>query len=127
MASKTETKAKAATVNPFAAPPGYKYEGTEINYAAKDEYTDKDIKFRVIDIQFEEGLGYEGQDRWAVVVRNGAHETEVLTFSCNEGRDASMNQAQTCLEEGVDMGLLHLVEVGPPNKKYHVINAVKVK
>ena len=127
MASKSNTKTQTETVNPFAAPPGYKYEGTEINYAAKDEYTDKDIKFRVLDVQFEEGDGYKGQDRWAVVIRNERGENEVLTFSCNEGRDLSMNQAQTCLEEGTDMGLLHLVEIGKEPNKFHVINAVKVK
>jgi len=127
MATKTNTKAQTESVNPFAAPPGYKYEGTEINYAAKDEYTDKDIKFRVLDVQFEEGDGYKGKDRWAVVIRNERGENEALTFGCNEGRDLSMNQAQTCLENGVDMGLLHLVEIGKEPNKFHVINAVKVK
>lgn len=127
MATKPNTKAQTESVNPFAAPPGYEYEDTEINYAVKDEYTDKDIKFRVLDVQFEAGDGYKGQDRWAVVIRNERGENEVLTFSCNEGRDISMNQAQTCLEQGTDMGLLHLVEIGKEPNKFHVINAVKVK
>ena len=125
MATKQNTKAQTESVNPFAAPPGYDYEGKEINYAAKDEYTDKDIKFRVLDVQFEEGDGYKGKDRWAVVIRNERGEDEVLTFSCNEERDISMNQAQTCLEQGVDMGLLHLVQLGKVPKQFHVINAVK--
>ena len=125
MATKQNTKAQTESVNPFAAPPGYDYEGKEINYAVKDEYTDKDIKFYVRDVQFEKGEGYEGKDRWAVVIRNERGEDEVLTFSCNEERDISMNQAQTCLEQGVDMGLLHLVQIGKVPKQFHVINAVK--
>lgn len=132
MAIKTNLKAETSTnltmpeiVNPFTAPPGYTYEDKEINYATKDEYTDKDIKFRILDIQFEAGAGYEGGDRWAVVVRNERGEDEALTFACNEGRDLSMSQAQTCIEQGVDMGLLHLVQIGKPPKEFHVINAVK--
>jgi hypothetical protein len=64
-------------------------------YADKDEYLSKALVFVIVTIEFEEGRGYEGADRWAVTVETGdGRGREIITLGANKRRNEQMRAAR---------------------------------
>ncbi len=85
-------KSKGVGANPISE---FSFSAGIAPYADKDEYLTKALTFDVVSIEFEEGRGYEGGDRWAVTVEpNDGRGREIVTLGANEKRDAQMRAAQ---------------------------------
>jgi len=93
---KTATKPagrKTANEAPFSF-------GSGRTYANNDEYASKGLLFEVQAIAFEPGRGYEGRDRWALIIKTEGREPEVMSLGSNPNRDEQLRAAQAHLEAG---------------------------
>ena len=71
-----------------------------IPYANKDELLEKDLAFALNAIELQPGKGFENKDRWALtIVPDDGRREELLTFGCNEKRDAQMKSAQAFIRK----------------------------
>jgi len=69
-------------------------------YADNDEYASENLTFDIHAIAREPGRGYDGKDRWAIDVKAGDREREILTLGCNPKRDKELAAAQVHLARG---------------------------
>lgn len=103
---RTQLKLKDSVPTPFT------FSGA-LPYADKSEYIDKDLVFRIVAIDYQKGMGFEGSDRWAVTVERGdLGGEELLTFGCNEKRNAQMQAAATHIKQHGPIANTHLKKVG---------------
>jgi hypothetical protein len=93
-------------------------------YADKTEYTEKNLLFKVASIEFEEGRGFDGADRWSVTVQpEDGRGSELLTFSCNDKRDQQMHAALQYINRN---GPIHGVRPKRFGKAYYLDNGATV-
>jgi hypothetical protein len=64
-------------------------------YADKDEFVAKKLIFTIGRVTFEEKAGFEGSDRWAVLVSAADDRPdEIITLQSNDKRDEQLYAAQ---------------------------------
>lgn len=73
-------------------------------YAENSEYASKGLRFDILEIKFDPGRGYEGQDRWLITVKAADREPEQISLGSNPGRDEQLRDAQTHLARGGTIG-----------------------
>jgi hypothetical protein len=63
-------------------------------YADKDEFLGKNLVFTIKGVEFQEGAGFEGADRWAVTVSpSDGRLDEIITLQSNDNRDDQLRAA----------------------------------
>jgi hypothetical protein len=68
-------------------------------YSDKTELVEKKLTFTILSIEYQQGRGFEGKDRWAVTVApDDGRGSEVVTLDCNEKRDAELRSAQSAIK-----------------------------
>ena len=94
---------------------------SELPYANKDEYIEKDLSFTLKAIEFQAGKGFEKQDRWALTVEpDDGRGEELLTFGSNEKRDAVLKSAQAFIKQ---QGPIHGVRLRKSGNAYYLHNS----
>ena len=96
--------------------------GSGLPFVDKAEYTEKDLSFDISAIQYEEGRGYDGQDRWAITVKVEGRDPEILTLGSNEKRDKQLRDALAYLQLGRAITNVRLRKSG---NTYYLVNAKK--
>ena len=82
-------------------------------YADKDEYVSKKLVFTINTIEFQEGRGFEGADRWAVTVSvDDGRPDEIITLQSNDERDAELQSAAAHIENHGPIDKTTLVKSG---------------
>jgi hypothetical protein len=68
---------------------------TAVPYADKDEYLSKNLVFTINKIDFQEGAGFEGTDRWTITVSpDDGRPDEIITLHANPKRDDQLKSAK---------------------------------
>jgi hypothetical protein len=87
------------------------------SYADKDEYVSKNLVFTIKTIEFQEGAGFEGTDRWAVTVApDDGRPDEIITLQANPKRDDQLKSAK---EHIAAHGPLRNVRLTKSGKAYY--------
>lgn len=74
--------------------------GSGPSFADNADYANSGRVFDVHAIGREPGRGFEGKDRWALMVKAADRDCEILTLGCNPKRDEELAKAQAHLERG---------------------------
>lgn len=74
--------------------------GSPRSYVDNAELASEKRTFDILEIDFEPGKGYEGQDRWLITVKSAGREPEYLSLGANPKRDGELREAQAHLETG---------------------------
>jgi hypothetical protein len=90
--------------------------GSGLVYAENAEYASKGLRFEILEIKFEPGRGFEGQDRWVIKVKAVDREPEQLSLGSNPGRDEQLREAQAHLARG---GIIENVQLRQSGKAYY--------
>ena len=90
--------------------------GSGLAYADNAEYASKGLRFEILEIKFEPGRGFEGQDRWVIKVKVADREPEQLSLGSNPGRDEQLREAQAHLARG---GIIENVQLRQSGKAYY--------
>lgn len=94
-------------------------------YADKDEFVAKGLVFSITVIEFQEGAGYEGADRWAITVSpEGGRPDEIITLQSNDNRDAELRAAAEHIAKRGPIANTKLVKSG---KAYYFRKAAETK
>lgn len=94
-------------------------------YADKDEYIAKNLTFTIKAIEYQKGTGFEGADRWSVIVcPNDGRPDEIITLQANEKRDAELQAAADHIEKHGPIGNTKLVKSG---KAYYFRKAAETE
>ena len=83
-----------------------------IQYADKDEFAEKALSFHIMEIDFQPGAGFDGQDRWAVRVHPEDRIEELITLPSNPKRDEQMRLAQAHIAAKDPIGPVRLKKSG---------------
>jgi hypothetical protein len=116
---KTQTARKARENHKAEKTTEFSFSGAP-SYADKDEYISKGLIFQTKAFEFQEGRGFEGADRWAVLVALDGRPDEIITLGSNEKRDAQFRNAQEFLKRGIALPRTRLRKSG---KAYYFENA----
>lgn len=119
----TVAKKEEKVENPFSGQGGYMWRDAgdvpmSVPYANNDEITADKFPFSIDAIYYEEGLGYEGADRWIVVAymdfskKGGGAEHVAISLAPNDKRNEVMAAAQKFLLEGRPLGMLYATKAG---------------
>jgi hypothetical protein len=94
-------------------------------YADKDEYIAKNLVFTIKAIEYQKGAGYEGADRWTVMIcpKDGRPD-EIITLQSNEPRDAELQAAAAHIEKHGPIANTKLVKSG---KAYYFRKAAEAE
>jgi hypothetical protein len=94
-------------------------------YADKDEFVAEGLVFSITAIEFQEGAGYEGADRWAITVSpEGGRPDEIITLQSNDNRDAELRAAADHIAKHGAIANTKLVKSG---KAYYFRKAAETK
>ncbi len=94
-------------------------------YADKDEYVTKRLVFAITVIEFQEGAGYEGADRWSITVSpEDGQPDEIIELQSNDKRDAQLRAAAEHIAKHGPIVNTRLVKSG---KAYYFRKAAETK
>ena len=84
-------------------------------YVDNAELAGEGLRFDILEIEFEQGRGFEGRDRWIVTIKIGDREPELISLGSNPGRDQQLREAQAYLARG---GKIENVRLRQSGKAY---------
>ncbi len=100
---------------------GFSFSNTAA-FADKDELIEKNLTFTIKSIELQEDRGYEeGTDRWAVTIALDGRPDEIITFGCNDQRDAQLKSAQDFLAR---RGSIPNIRLRKSGRAYYFENVV---